>query len=107
MSTTPIIDGLEYPLCNAGFTDSPCVGVIGGFQDEQECKTGDQGCQNLKYGASSTIMGKLARLDKDPQCGSTIAEGAVNLPLGRSVRQQRQSVVDQLGSQRRCARRHN
>ena len=81
MSTTPIIDGLEYPLCNAGFTDSPCVGVIGGFQDEQECKTGDQGCQNLKYGASSTIMGKLARLDKDPQCGSTIAKGAVNLPL--------------------------
>ena len=76
MSKTPIISGLEYPLCNQEFTDDVCVGVVGGYQDGQQCDPQDLACKNFVYGASSTLMSNLAKFDSDEVCGSTIDKAA-------------------------------
>jgi hypothetical protein len=83
------IDGLEYELCDDQFSQPVCVGVIGGYQPQQQCPTGQNGqsdptCQNLKYGASSTIMAELAQFDHDLQCGQPIQPGKTTLALGYS-----------------------
>ena len=79
MSKPPIIQGLEYPLCDKEFTDDVCVGVIGGYQDAQQCDPKDLACKNFVYGASSTLMSNLAKFDSDVVCGSTIDNAATNL----------------------------
>lgn len=79
MSQTPIIQGLEYPLCDKDFTDGVCVGVIGGYQGAQQCDPKDLPCKNLVYGASSTLMSNLAAKDLDEVCGSTIDKAVADL----------------------------
>lgn len=79
MSKTRVIPGLEYPLCDKDFTDDVCVGVIGGYQDAQQCDPKDLACKNLVYGASSTLMSNLADFDSDEVCGSTIDKAAIDL----------------------------
>ena len=78
-----MIAGLEYPLCDNQFTQPVCVGVIGGYQPQQQCQTNTDNtvstCQNLKYGASSTIMAQLAQLDHDPVCGQPAQPGKAAL----------------------------
>jgi hypothetical protein len=69
----------SYPLCDQNFSQSPCVGVVGGAHVSQQCGSAaaENGCVDYLYGASSDIMDRLRKsgtgLDYVNVCGTTPA----------------------------------
>lgn len=69
----------SYPICNPALSNTPCVGVLGGFHESQVCAAGDTGCVDYKYGASSTVMDRLRKKGTGKDFVDTCGTTPVNL----------------------------